>query len=90
MSKEDFEHLEYYRKEKRKSIEDSRISNAKIKISELGFEVFNCVDNSIWFSFKGSIVKFWPYTGWASGKTIKDGRGLKNLLKQLINTTKEE
>lgn len=35
------------------------------------------------FEYKGHIVKYFPYSGWATGKTIKDGRGLDNLLKQL-------
>jgi len=25
----------------------------------------------------------WPYTGWFSGKGVKDGRGIKKLLKQI-------
>lgn len=28
-------------------------------------------------------VLFWPYTGWHSGKSINDGRGLDHLLEQL-------
>lgn len=40
-------------------------------------------ETQIWFNWKGEIVKFFPYSGWASGKSIKDGRGLDNLLKQL-------
>jgi len=34
---------------------------------------------------KGSLVLYFPYSGWASGKTIKAGRGLKNLLSQIKN-----
>ncbi len=40
-------------------------------------------DDRIEFDFNGSKIKFYPYSGWATGKTIKDGRGLENLLKQL-------
>lgn len=40
-------------------------------------------DTKIIFDFKGSPITFYPYSGWASGKTIKDGRGIENLLKQL-------
>jgi len=35
------------------------------------------------FMFKGAKVKYFPFTGWASGKSIKDGRGFKNLINQL-------
>jgi len=31
----------------------------------------------------GSTINFFPYSGWHSGKSIEDGRGFKNLLKQL-------
>lgn len=36
------------------------------------------------FMYKGEIIRFYPYSGWASGKSIKDGRGIENLLKQLV------
>jgi hypothetical protein len=35
------------------------------------------------FLFKNEEVKFFPYSGWASGKSINDGRGIANLIKQL-------
>ena len=35
------------------------------------------------FEYKGHIVKYFPYSGWATGKTITDGRGLMNLSNQL-------
>lgn len=40
-------------------------------------------DVTIRFQFKCSTVTYFPFTGWATGKTIQDGRGLKPLLKQL-------
>ena len=33
--------------------------------------------------FDNEKVKFFPYSGWHTGKSIKDGRGIENLLKQL-------
>lgn len=39
--------------------------------------------DNLTFTYKGSKITFWPYTGWASGKTIKDGRGILTLVKQL-------
>lgn len=35
------------------------------------------------FFWRGERIKFFPYSGWATGQSIKDGRGLKNLLNQL-------
>lgn len=68
-----------HKKEKTTSSMDYAIKN----ISDAGYPV-NVVDkNCISFYFKGSVVIFYPYTGWASGKTITDGRGLNKLLKQI-------
>ena len=36
------------------------------------------------FTFKDHIVRFYPYSGWHTGKSIIDGRGIDNLLKQLV------
>ena len=38
---------------------------------------------SVWFDWKGHQVRHWSYTGWHSGKTIKDGRGIHRLIDQL-------
>ena len=46
--------------------------------------ILNCTDKMIEFEYKGQPVKYFPYSGWATGKTIKDGRGLKNLIKQIV------
>ncbi len=35
------------------------------------------------FEYKGHSIKYFPYSEWATGKTIKDGRGLMNLINQL-------
>lgn len=35
------------------------------------------------FIWKGSKVTLYVYSGWHSGKSITDGRGIDNLLKQL-------
>lgn len=37
----------------------------------------------VYFIHNKEMVTYWPYSGWASGKSIKDGRGLERLLKQL-------
>lgn len=39
---------------------------------------------SIKISHNGGIVTFFPYTGWFTGKSVVDGRGINNLIKQII------
>lgn len=52
------------------------------EIEALGFKI-TYQKRKINFWYKGSAVHFYPYSGWATGKTIKDGRGIENLLNQL-------
>lgn len=68
--------------ERQQELEPERIQHAVKKIAALGYEV-KADSTKCWFTFKGHQIIFFPYSGWASGKTIKDGRGLQNLLKQL-------
>jgi hypothetical protein len=69
--------------ERQAQLEPERMKAALKALSDLGFrpEVVN--NTEVNFSYKDAIIKYYPYSGWASGKTIKDGRGLKNLLEQL-------
>lgn len=56
------------------------------ELIKLGFNpTFHTAEKYIEFEFKNSLVRFFPFTGWATGKAIKDGRGLQNLLKQIKN-----
>jgi hypothetical protein len=68
--------------EREKKLEPKRMNTAINEITKLGYSVHSD-DKSIYFDFKGSTITYWPYSGWASGKTIKDGRGLKKLLDQI-------
>jgi hypothetical protein len=36
------------------------------------------------FTYNGNVIKYFPYSGWATGVGIEDGRGLQNLLNQLV------
>jgi len=69
--------------EREAKLQPKRIATAKKSISDLGFSVFNETTTSLQFNFKGSVVTYFPYSGWASGKSIQDGRGLENLLNQI-------
>lgn len=59
-----------------------RMQYAIDKFTELGFEI-EVNNTTICFNFSGNLIKLFPYTGWHTGKGIKYGRGLNNLLKQL-------
>ena len=65
-----------------KELTPKRFDFAVSEIEKLGFDV-KVSSNEISFIFKGSKVVLFPYSGWHSGKTIKDGRGVKKLLNQL-------
>ena len=68
--------------ERQKELEPKRITYAKKQIEALGFEVTES-ETELRFVYKENTIKFFPYSGWHSGKGIIDGRGLDNLLKQL-------
>lgn len=72
--------LDKLRQEK---LEPERISTAIRKLTELGKEIIYRDSTKIMFDHIGHQVTFYPYSGWHSGKSIKDGRGLENLLKQI-------
>lgn len=59
-----------------------RMDVAVEELEKRGFKVRHN-ETRIDFTFNGHAVLYFPYSGWASGSTIKDGRGLKRLLRQL-------
>jgi len=70
--------------QRQKRLEPKRMEEAKRRIGAKIPKLYGQTSNSISFDYKGQKVVYYPYSGWASGKSIKDGRGLENLLKQLI------
>jgi len=69
--------------ERQKEFEPKRIEFAKQQIKSLGYKItFEC-STRIEFVFRNEVIKFFPYSGWHTGKTIKDGRGINKLLKQI-------
>jgi len=73
--------------ERQAQLEPTRTEAATKALEELGFRVQILSNTELTFTYKDSIVRYFPYSGWASGKSIKDGRGLKNLLSQLEPAT---
>lgn len=70
-------------KEREAELQPKRIEYA---VKELIKRGYSCVSDKtkIQFFYKQQLVTFYPYSGWFSGKTVKDGRGIEKLLKQLV------
>ena len=60
-----------------------RARYARGKLEELGIDIDYDDGLEIRFKFKGNTIKLWPYSGWFSGKGLKDGRGIEKLLGQM-------
>ena len=69
--------------DRQNKLEPKRMVETYQKLSSLGFNPIIKGKTEIQFEFQGSTVKFFPYSGWHSGKTIKDGRGFNKLLNQI-------
>lgn len=69
--------------ERQAELEPKRMQSCTEKLESLGFIVRTIGGDRLEFEFKGNVIKFWPYSGWHSGKGIKDGRGFGKLLKQI-------
>lgn len=69
--------------EKQEALEPVRVAHAKKQIEALGHKILFESSGELRFEFRGNMVKLFPYSGWHTGASIDDGRGLDNLLKQL-------
>lgn len=69
-------------KEREAELQPKRMDFAIKELNKLGIKS-QSDDTKIVFQHHGERVIFYPYSGWHTGKSIKDGRGLANLLKQL-------
>ena len=64
-------------------LEPKRLRYAIDSIEKKGYKVSAVSSTEIRFEFMGHDVHFFPYSGWASGSMIEDGRGIKKLLRQI-------
>lgn len=69
--------------ERQKELEPKRLISSREALQKLGFKVETVGNTELQFEFKNHTVKFFPYSGWHTGKSIIDGRGFKKLIKQL-------
>lgn len=67
----------------KKRLERERVDYATNQLLEAGIEPTYEDGSVIEFMFHGSKIKLFPFTGWFTGRTVKDGRGIHNLLKQV-------
>lgn len=81
----DCEEIREWYEDYRAPKEDGRIKFAKSQLETRGYKVTHDVANKcLIFEHKGNKIRLFPYTGWFTGKGIKDGRGLQTLLKRLL------
>ena len=75
--------------ERQNRLEPKRIAKAVEELKKMGMGP-KVDGKKVVFQFRGSTIQYFPYSGWATGKTIKDGRGLNNLLDQIKDGLLEE
>lgn len=63
---------------------ERRREHSIYELQKIGIYPTEISENFIKFPYKDKEITFYHYKGWATGKSIKDCRGLKNLLKQLV------
>ena len=64
-----------------KKLELQKMEDALWKLDQ--WNPYQYSDSEIHIEFKGETVKYFPLKEWFTGKTVKDGRGIQNLIKQL-------
>ena len=81
---EDYDFIKELTRAKREGKEPSRWEYVLKQLKEKGYDPEEDKDaKCIRFLYHGNTVTVWPYTGWFSGKGIKDGRGTKKLFRQI-------
>jgi len=70
-------------KEREQRLQPERMDYAVKEIEKLGYAITYRDKTRIQFGFMDSYVTLFPYSGWHTGKTIKDGRGIEKLLAQI-------
>lgn len=60
-------------------------TKAQVSLEKKGYKITYAMSGNTVFATKGQRFGIWVqrHTGWHTGKTITDGRGLENLLKQI-------
>ncbi len=69
--------------EREARLQPKRMQSCKEVLESMGFGVQEFGGNRLEFEYEGEKIMHYPYSGWHTGKTIKDGRGFNKLLKQI-------
>lgn len=69
--------------EREAMLQPQRIASCKRELENIGIKITYEDDTQLRFMHNGHQVVFFPYSGWHTGKSIKDGRGFKKLFNQL-------
>ena len=69
--------------ERQLNLEPQRMEYAIEELKKLGYTITYRDKTKIKFGYMDAYVTLFPYSGWHTGKSIKDGRGLQKLLNQL-------
>lgn len=69
--------------ERQNKLQPERIEYAKRQLEQLGYDMIFESETELRFKFNDQTVRFFPFTGWFTGKSVKDGRGITNLLNQI-------
>ena len=81
---EEYELLKEIAQKKRNDNEPRRWEYVLKVLREKGYTPVEDPENKcIRFSFNGNTVTVWPYSGCFYGRGVKDGRGIKKLIKQI-------
>lgn len=69
--------------ERESRLQPERMEYAVKQIKALGYTISHRSGTKVVFTHNSHPVTLFPYSGWHTGKSITDGRGIENLLKQL-------
>lgn len=81
-----FRFMKEERLKERQKVEPNRFEYATDKLMEAGHTVGKNPKDEKSLIING-YIKFWPYTGWYSGKGIGSGRGIHKLIANLKDTS---
>lgn len=71
--------------DRQNDLQPKRMEFAKEQLVRAGYEIIYEDATKIKIMHRGNEITLFPYSGWHTGKGIKDGRGLRNLLSQINN-----
>ncbi len=69
--------------DREKELQPKKMEYTIKEIEKLGYTITQKDNTKIRFGYMGEYVTLYPYSGWHTGKSIKDGRGIEKLLKQI-------